>query len=348
MSTFILEYIWLDADQNLRSKTKVCNIKKSIESNYDNIPIWNFDGSSTNQADSSSSEVTLIPCAIFKDPFRKNNKFHVNYYKTTINYLVLCETYDSNDIPLKTNTRYIANNIFNKKLGEKPWFGLEQEYFIKKDGNVLGFDENVKQGQFYCGVGGNNAFGRDLVETHMEYCIYSGINISGINAEVAPGQWEFQVGPCEGIRAGDHLTIARYILLRLSEEFNYTIDFHPKPLKGDYNGSGCHTNYSTQNMREGQKGKDGFDYILEAVEKLAPKHEEHMEVYGSNNDERMTGEHETASYDNFNYNIANRGCSVRIGRETDINKKGYFEDRRPASNCDPYIVTSKIFETTCL
>ena len=342
MSTYILEYIWLDADQNLRSKTKVCNIEnKHNMLDILNYPVWNFDGSSTNQAPSDNSEVKLIPCCVFNDPFRRNND-------KTINELVLCETYDSNDNPLKSNTRYIANNIFNKKLDENPWFGLEQEYFIKKGSKVLGFEENIKQGKFYCGIGSKNAFGREFVEKHLEYCMYADVKISGINAEVAPGQWEFQVGPCEGISAGDHLTIARYLLVRLSEEFNYTIDFHPKPLKGDYNGSGCHTNYSTKNMREGTEDKKGFDYILEAVEKLAPKHEEHMEVYGFNNDERMTGEHETASYSKFNYNIANRGCSVRINRETDVQGKGYFEDRRPASNCDPYIVTSKIFETTCL
>lgn len=342
MPLFVLEYVWLDADQNLRSKTKVTYIENQHPIlDILNYPIWNFDGSSTNQAPSDNSEVKLIPCQVFNDPFRRKND-------GTVNKLVLCQTYDSNDNPLKSNTRHIASNIFDSKPEEEPWYGLEQEYFIKKDDKVLGFEENVKQGQFYCGVGNKNAFGREIVEAHLEHCIYAGVKISGINAEVAPGQWEFQVGPCEGIQAGDHLHIARYILLRVAERYNCTIDFHPKPIKGDYNGSGCHTNYSTKNMREGTKNKSGFDYIIDAVEKLAPKHKEHMEVYGSDNDERMTGEHETASYDNFSYNVANRGCSVRIGNETNVNGKGYFEDRRPASNCDPYIVTSKLFETTIL
>ena len=73
-----------------------------------------------------------------------------------------------------------------------------------------------------------------------------------------------------------------------------------------------------------------------------------MFVYGEGNEQRMTGAHETANYSTFTHGIANRGASVRIGNETYNNKKGYFEDRRPSSNCDPYIVSSKIFETTCL
>ena len=241
--------------------------------------------------------------------------------------------------------RFLANDIFNKKLDEKPWYGLEQEYFMMKNGKPLGFDESTKtQGQYYCSVGAENAFGREIALKHLEYCIIAGIKISGINAEVAPGQWEFQIGPCEGIRAGDHLWMARYILQRIGEEYHTQINFSPKPLSGDWNGSGCHTNYSTEIMRE----ENGLEHINVAILKLGEKHEEHMKVYGIGNELRMTGEHETASYDKFSFGIANRGTSIRIGNATFNNKCGYFEDRRPSSNCDPYIVTSKIFKTTCL
>ena len=171
------------------------------------------------------------------------------------------------------------------------------------------------------------------------------LKISGINAEVAPAQWEFQIGPAEGIEAGDHLWMARYVLERLSEKYNVKINWDPKPDKS-INGSGCHCNYSTKIMREGTNDKNGLYYIYDAINKLSVKHKEHMEVYGEGNRERMTGKHETASYDKFTFGRANRGASVRIGNETVIDGKGYFEDRRPASNCDPYLVTGKIFETT--
>ena len=332
-----IEYVWIGGNGELRSKTKVMT---TINIDLSDIPIWNYDGSSTGQATTYESEVVLIPVAMFNDPFRdyKHDK------------LVLCDTYAPNGEPISTNTRSGANEIFNQKIEEKPWFGLEHEYFMM-DCNTnlpMGFDEKKTQGQYYCSVGTENAFGRKLAETHMNYCITAGIKISGINAEVAPGQWEFQVGPCIGIEAGDHLWMARYVLHRLSEEYNIIIDMEPKPLHGEWNGSGCHTNYSTKNMREGTQNKNGLEYINDAINKLSAKHSEHMAIYGSDNHKRMTGQHETSSYDVFSFGTTNRGASVRICNENMKNKKGYFEDRRPSSNCDPYLVTSMIFKTTCL
>jgi glutamine synthetase len=242
----------------------------------------------------------------------------------------------------------MANEIFNKKLDEKPWFGLEQEYFIQDDGFDTIWMRSPPQGKYYCGVGNENAIHRKIAELHLKHCISAGINIAGINAEVAPQQWEYQIGICEGIEAGDHLWMARYLLERIGEEYNVNINLSPKPLKGDWNGSGCHTNYSTENMRNGTNSKTGLDYINEAVIRLSETHEEHMKVYGLGNEERMTGEYETADFNKFSDGIANRGASLRRGHDTIKNKKGYFEDRRPSSNCDPYLVTSIIFKTTCL
>lgn len=347
---YTVEYVWIGGNQELRSKTRV--LKQNIESIND-IPSWNYDGSSTNQAFGNDSEVIIIPQTLFHSS--SNN--YIPYLFNQDHIFVMCDTYNVDGTPHITNKRAWANNIFNKQLEAKPWYGIEQEYFIMSEKNAfdnsrfpLGYLGAEKQGQYYCSVGSDNAFGRIVAETHMRMCIDVGINISGINAEVAPGQWEFQIGPCLGIESGDHLWMARYLLKKIAESFNYSICFDPKPLKGNWNGSGCHTNYSTKLMREGNKEtyKKGIEYINEAIKKLSTSHEKHMSVYGSDNKLRMTGKHETASYDIFSIGIANRGASVRIGNETINNEKGYFEDRRPSSNCDPYLVTAVIFETTVL
>lgn len=334
MSVTRLEYVWIDNNYNLRSKIKVI-YNENIDS-INNIPEWNYDGSSTNQSSGEDSEVIIKPQRMF---LSKKDPFHI---------LVLCDTYTPTEEILKTNNRYNANEIFNTKLDAEPWFGMEQEYFIIDPitNKPLGYNENKTQGQYYCSVGTENAFGRKIAEEHLLECVNYGVKISGINAEVAPGQWEYQIGPCEGIEMGDNLWIARYLLQKIAETHNVIINIDPKPLSGDWNGSGCHTNYSTKPMREGISENNGLYYINNAIEKLSEKHTEHMKVYGSGNEKRMTGEHETASYDKFTSGVANRGASVRIGNANVKNKKGYFEDRRPSSNCDPYLVTSKIFETT--
>jgi glutamine synthetase len=326
---YLVEYVWLDGFGKLRSKMRVLETLESI-------PKWNYDGSSTGQAEGNNSEITLNPCRLFKTkPI------------TDIAY-VLCDTYDEKGVPTKSNNRCEANKMFNKNIGSKPWFGMEQEYFMLDPLSKTFFNNAESQGQYYCGVGSQNARGREIALEHAKLCLKYGIKISGINAEVAPCQWEFQVGPCVGIEAGDHLWMARYFLHLLSEKYNVIINMEPKPLKGDWNGSGCHVNFSTDDMRYGKVDKTGLECINEAIEKLSEKHKEHMEVYGKDNNQRMTGEHETADYNVFTNGVANRGASIRIGHETLKNEMGYFEDRRPSSNCDPYLVTSKIFETTVL
>ena len=341
---FIVEYIWIGGNNELRSKTRVIyDSAYSIElNNIEVLPQWNYDGSSTGQAKGHDSEVIIKPVYACKCPFRRGNSI-----------LVLCDTYKPNGEPLPGNNRVNAVNIFNQKLEEEPWFGIEQEFFLfsRETGKPMGFPFLGKpnpQGQYYCSVGSSNAFGRKVIDKHLENCIYACIQISGINAEVAPGQWEYQVGPCIGINSGDQLWMSRYILQRTAEEFDEDIEFHPKPITGDWNGSGCHTNFSTKSTRTSTKDKTGLDVMYEHMEKLKEKHNEHMEVYGSGNELRMTGKHETASYDTFTYGVADRGSSVRIGNDVFKNKCGYYEDRRPSSNMDPYLVISKIFETTVL
>ena len=328
----IVEYIWLGGNNEFRSKTRVLENIYGLK----DVPKWNFDGSSTCQASGEDSEIILNPCAFYNDPLRKGN-----------HKLVLCETYKPNGEPCENNHRKWALNIMNKQKTHEPMFGLEQEYFLINPytHQPLGYDENQEQGQFYCGVGTFNVFGRVIVDEHLSACIEAGIQMSGTNAEVAPGQWEFQVGPCIGIDAGDQLLMARYLLVLIAEKYHTCVNYEPKPLKGKWNGSGCHTNFSTKEMRHGTKKKKGITFINQAIEKLSKKHIEHMDVYGSGNEERMTGKYETASYDTFSSGIANRGASIRIGNENYKNKKGYFEDRRPSSNCNPYLVTGKLVDT---
>ena len=350
MKTVTVEYIWLGGHGEIRSKTRVLNNINNRQVELKDIPEWNYDGSSTCQATGEASEIILKPCYIFKNPLLYNT---YNIKTIVEGYLVVCDTYDSNDNACETNNREWANTLFNMKLKEEPWFGLEQEYFVIKNDNIHEFQDSVtnmkSQGAYYCGndyINGN--YGKIISEHHLYACIHAGIKISGKNEEVAPCQWEYQIGPCLGIETGDHMIASRYLLQVIAENNKCSICWEPKPLKGDWNGSGCHTNYSTKNMRDGTKHKKGVNYIYDAIDKLKNKHDYHMQHYGKDNEQRMTGEHETSSYKKFTFDVANRGCSVRVGNETVKNEKGYFEDRRPSSNCDPYLVTGLIFKTTCL
>lgn len=323
----ILEYIWFGGNNELRSKTRVIT-DVSINSIQD-IPLWNYDGSSTNQADSNSNtEVILKPCAIYKDPLRNSNTYN--------NLLVLCETYDEKGDPLETNNRYYADKIFELCKEEEPWFGLEQEFFILPNSNIT---NNIqKTTKHYCGTI-LNYIDRIIMEEHLQACLKSGLKICGINAEVSIHQWEFQIGPCVGIQASDELIIARFLLERIAEKHERVICYNPK-LQEDINGSGCHTNFSTKSMRN----NNGLAVILGFMKKLEEKHEEHIKYYGENNEKRLTGLYETSSYYKFTYGVGTRNTSVRIGNQTYKEKRGYFEDRRPAANMDPYLVTSSLFK----
>jgi glutamine synthetase len=333
----LAEYVWIGGSgQDLRSKTKT--IVEGDVKDCSELPVWNFDGSSTGQAPGDDSEVYLKPVRIFKDPFRQGN-----------NILVMCECLTPQGDVIPTNTRADALEIFEEGKDQEPWFGIEQEYtLLESDGRTpFGWPRGGfpgPQGPYYCGAGTGEAIGRWVANAHYNACLYAGINVSGINGEVMASQWEYQVGPCTGIDSGDQLWMSRYIMTRVCEEFGIKVSFHPKPIKGDWNGAGCHTNFSTKSMRE----EGGYDVILKCMEKLEKVHAEHIEVYGADNDQRLTGLHETARIDQFSFGVANRGASIRIPRTTEADGKGYFEDRRPASNMDPYVVTSKLFQTCCL
>lgn len=328
------EYIWIDAEHNLRCKTRTLPAPV-VE--FQQIPVWNFDGSSTGQAPGTNSEIMLNPVRFANDPFRGG-----------LNILVLCECLHPDGTPAKGNNRYNSDLIFeNKEVKDSHiWFGFEQEYtMFQPDGQTpLGWPHGScppPQGPYYCGIGADRAFGRDIAEAHYRACLHAGLDISGINAEVMPGQWEFQVGPCEGVDAGDQLVLARYILGRVCEMFGVIVSFYPKPIKGDWNGAGLHTNTSTAAMRN----EGGYEKILEAMELLKDRHAAHIKVYGIGNEERLTGKHETSSMTDFSYGVADRGASIRIPRQVFLDQKGYFEDRRPASSACPYQVSAEISRT---
>ncbi|KAF2874409.1 glutamine synthetase [Massariosphaeria phaeospora] len=329
----IAEYVWIDGSNGLRSKSKT--LMKKVESLKD-LPEWNFDGSSTEQAPGDNSDVYLRPVAYYPDPFRLGD-----------NVLVMCETWGADGKPNKYNFRHDAALLFEAHASHEFWFGLEQEYtLLDFQGWPYGWPKNgfpAPQGPYYCGVGTGKVFCRDIVEAHYKACLYANINISGTNAEVMPAQWEYQVGPCSDIELGDQLWMSRFLLHRVAEEFGAKVTFAPKPIPGDWNGAGLHTNVSTKATRE----EGGMKAIEAAMEKLSKRQSEHMAVYGEDNRQRMTGAHETASYDKFTWGVANRGSSVRIPRETAAKGLGYFEDRRPASNGDPYQITGIIVETMC-
>jgi glutamine synthetase len=329
---FKLEYIWLDGYEpvpNLRSKTKIASFEAAPA--LEQLPMWNFDGSSTRQAEGHSSDCLLQPVAVFPDPARKDAM------------LVMAEVLLPDGSPHPSNSR--------ATIPDDPdtWFGFEQEYFLYKGGAPLGFPEAgfpAPQGEYYTGVGFKNVgdVARQIVDEHIDLCLEAGINLEGINAEVAKGQWEFQIFGKGSKRAADEVWIARYLLLRLCEQYGVDINFHPKPLgtEYDWNGSGMHTNFSTKHMRE-VGGEEYFEALMAA---FADEREQHIAVYGPDNHLRLTGLHETAAIDEFTYGVADRGASIRIPHSFVANGyRGYLEDRRPNSLGDPYSIAGRIIQT---
>ena len=312
----VLEYVWLDANERLRSKTKVA---EGDINTLEKVPFWGYDGSSTGQAPGEDSDCKLTPVKIYHNPFQFNS------------WLVMCSTEKREAITFEDSNDY--------------WFGFEQEYFIMDSHKPLGWadGEPGAQGPYYCGIGASKVAGREVVSDHMIKCIDAEIDITGTNAEVALGQWEYQVFSKGAKNAGDDLWMSRYILERVAEEHGYDINIEPKPIKGDWNGSGMHTNFSIDSMRH--NANKGIYHDI--IDKLEEKHDEHIAVYGKDNDQRMTGKHETASIDEFTYGEGNRGASVRIPPETVESDyaTGYLEDRRPAGNANPYDITKAIIDT---
>jgi len=339
----LVTYVWIDGTGvNLRNKTRTLDFDPLTPKE---VPVWTFDGSSTGQTPPGigiyKSDLYLIPVALFNDPFTRGNS-----------KLVMCEVYNPDKKPNLTNHRAQCAANMVKVRDHHPWFGFEQEYtMLDADGHPLGWPKlgfPPPQGPYYCGTGANRVIARDVVEGHYKACLYAGVKIAGTNAEVMPAQWEFQIGPCEGIEMGDHLWMARWLLMRLCENAGVVVTMAPKPIPGDWAGSGCHANFSTNVMREA----GGLRMIEEAIDHLSKFHLEHIKAYdptgGVENAKRLTGRNETARIDEFKYGTGDRSGSIRIPQHVHDAGKGYLEDRRPSSDCDPYKVTDMLVQTCIL
>lgn len=358
-TTFVFEYIWIDGTKptpHVRSKTKIYDWDPDerdadvMEAIYEPPPImsenplpfsppeWGFDGSSTGQASGHDSDCMLTPVCVVPDPLRPGDA-----------YLVLCEVFNSDGSPSATNHRAHLRKALDERDGD-PWVGFEQEYTMYAGHRALGWPERgypPPQGPFYCGVGSDEIAGRHLAEQHMHACIQAGLNICGVNAEVMLGQWEFQVGPIDGrgnpLLISDHLWLARWLLYRMGEDYKVRCSLDCKPENGDWNGAGLHTNFSTRHMRE----QNGILHIQQAINQLEKTHREHIAVYGVGLEERLTGRHETCDINTFKSGVGDRTASVRIPLHVHNERRGYFEDRRPGANADPYRVSARLVESVC-
>lgn len=347
MSNFTMaEYIWMDGampTRHLRSKARVVNVGNSPT--IDDFPEWSFDGSSTNQASGDDSDCILKPVAFFSDPIRGDGHF-----------LVMTEVLNPDGTAHESNSRAQLRDVLDAgAAAQDPWAGFEQEYTMFQGRQPLGWPENGgfpgPQGPYYCGVGADEAYGRDIVEEHAQACLDIGLLFYGINAEVMPGQWEFQIGyrgdskeKADVLTASDHTWVARWLLYRIAENYGVTISTHNKPVSGDWNGAGMHTNFSTKDTRDKAKGMKAIE---DAVEALSKRHPEHIKLYGYALDRRLTGLHETCDIDTFKSGTADRGCSIRIPQLVAQKGSGYFEDRRPGANADPYLVAARLCTTVC-
>jgi glutamine synthetase len=316
------------------------------------FPEWNFDGSSTEQAEGDSSDCILKPATFVRDPLRPPGS-----------WLVLCEVLDKDGKPGKNNYRHRALELYRECRSQKPLFGIEQEYTLFDGHAPLGWPQGgyaPKQGPFYCGVGLDEEFGGKIAEEHMLACLAAGIAWCGKNGEVMCGQHEFQVGPVDPIRVSDDLWLARYLLYKIAAKHGCSAKLDPKP-NPDMNGAGAHTNFSTKKMREGaDETRCGLFFCALAAESLGIKvtgqpicegklydAQSFPEEYGTKFEQRLTGEHETCSFKHFKFGVADRTASIRIPLQVDKNRKGYIEDRRPCADADPYRIVSYIMETCC-
>tara|TARA_R110001583_G_scaffold36124_25_gene119155 strand:+ start:561 stop:1673 length:1113 start_codon:yes stop_codon:yes gene_type:complete len=343
------DYVWLDGSETkeFRTKTRYSQVEvgdnpqepPKMEEIFSQIPPWSFDGSSTNQAETESSDLLLRPVRLYPNPFVRQGQ------NTIQSFVVFCEVFNIDGTPHETNTRAKLRELLdsNKEDSSNLIMGIEQEYVFWDPINNwpsgwLWDKENEEgiypeeQGRYYCGVGPDVVLHRQLAESHAQICLSGGLPIEGFNAEVMKSQWEYQLIPLPPMDSADSLWMSRYYLMRVAEQRGICVNFDPKPIEGDWNGSGAHINFSTNDMREGK-----MELLEDICKNLGESHNETLLTYGKDNEKRLTGENETSSFDKFNFAELDRTASIRIPLVTVNNDgSGYLEDRRPAANMDPY------------
>lgn len=316
---FQATYVWMSRGGVFRYKIYTLS-SLNADGDFDNpdlYPTGTFDGSSTGDAEVGSSDLRIKPCAVYRDV-------------DGVGVFVLCDI-DTAETPRANLLTLIENR---KVFGaESCWFGFEQEYFL------LPFESESEQDAFhYC-----SPTSETIPQHHYNECRQMGVHITGWNCEVAPNQYEFQVCAA-GVSAADDLIMARWVLLRVCQEHDKGLLLVPKPIPV-YNGSGLHTNFSTPQMRT---SPGGWSTMLKSVGLLRDRHNEHMEVYGDGNEERLSGMYETSAFDTFSWGIGSRDTSVRLQKVMKGEDKGFIEDRRPASNANPYVVCYALVNTCVL
>ncbi|XP_070391237.1 glutamine synthetase-like isoform X1 [Dermacentor albipictus] len=335
-------YVFVDATlENVRSKMRVLRYEpKSPEE----CPRSTFCGAGTDQWPDAGvdSELYLLPVALFKDPFLKGR-----------NKLVLCEVLNADEQPHETNTRHPCKKAMEAVKEEEPWFGIEQEYAIlEQNGVPIGWPKQSHslkccQSYFYA-VGSENTAGRQVADAHIKACSYAGVKLYGSNVEAVISQWEYQIGPLPGVETGDHLWISRYILQRVAEDFGVVVSFEPRPFKSlKMPGCAGHINFSTKSSRS----EGGLDWINKAIAKLELKHELHLKAYDPRKDankERLRGNLMATPSREFSAAVSAKTVCVRIPRLTKVAGRGFFEDRRPGANVEPYRAMQRLVETLCL
>jgi glutamine synthetase len=321
----VAEYVWLDGKGQTRSK---CKTMDKTPSGCDDCTIWTFNGACTDQAEAVSSDVYLVPRKVFTDPIR--GAPHV---------LVVCECITQAMEPAKGNFRAECAEVMEKFANSDPWFGLEQEYVLMDD---QGTPLTVAAGDNYCGRGALSLpkYMREIMGDHYAQCLSAGIKISGMNCESGRAQAEFQIGPCKGLNAGDHMIAARHTLHKCANRYRCAVSF--KGYHSDIEvPSGMHVNFSSRETR----GDGGLIIIEKVCRALGRRMKEAIGVYGGENAERLCGKKDTSEMNSFSFAIADRTASIRIPRSVGIVAKGYLEDRRPSANSDPYRVTAFVMKT---
>tara|TARA_Y100000034_G_scaffold102792_1_gene127889 strand:+ start:76 stop:1551 length:1476 start_codon:yes stop_codon:yes gene_type:complete len=338
-----LEYFWLDGNgtKNIRSKVRYIKMRPNQRLQPQSIPEWGFDGSSTNQAETENSDCVLKPVRVWKNNFES---------RQIPSYYVLCEVMNPDGTPHESNTRRKLMEAWTNpdSMEEQYMIGIEQEYTLvdPQTKKPLGWDKYENdtpppQGEYYCGVGAEVNISRNIAEAHANACILNDVKFEGYHPEVMLSQWEYQIGICSPLDAADQLWMSRFLLQRTGEIMNIAISYDPKPADGDWNGSGAHINFSNKKMRE----DEDLGYINFICASLQESHNESISAYGEGNDRRLTGKHETSSFDTFTWGESDRSASIRIPLSTTKEGRGYLEDRRPSANMDPYEALTYLIST---